>query len=83
MKEKVLYRYLPFRNPCTVSTGTRDDQLTQTLALLTDAQLKANSINERVKTKSPTDAFGETNVCKLLLLCHAELPGDLLQLYDA
>ena len=83
MKEEVLYRDLPFRNPCTTTTGNHDGQLTQTLTLLTDAQLKANATNERAKTKSPTYAFGETNVCKFLLLCHVELPGDLPQLYDA
>ena len=76
MKDRVLYRDLPFHNPCDVPEVTRDDQLTKTLALLTNAQLKANATNERAKTKSQTDAFGETNVCKLLLLCHAELtPG--------
>ena len=42
MKEKVLYRDLPFHNPHTVTVGNHDDQLTQTLALLTNAQLKAN-----------------------------------------
>ena len=52
--------------------------VTQTLALLANTQLKANSTNKQDKTKSPTDAFGETNVHKLLLLCHAEPPRDLL-----
>ena len=83
MKERVLYRDLPLRNPRTFPAANHDGQLTHTLALLTNAQLKANATNERAKTKSPTDAFGETNVHKLLLLCHAELPGDLPQLYDA
>ena len=82
MKENVLYQNLPLHNPRTVTAANHDGQLTQTLALLTDAQLKANATNEQAKTKSPTDAFGETNVCKLLLLCHAELLGDLPQLYD-
>ena len=83
MKARVLYQDLPFHDPRTVSEATHDDQLTKTLALLTDAHLKATATNERAKTKSPTDAFGETNVRKLLLLCHAEVPGDLPQLYDA
>ena len=62
MKDKVLYRDLLFHNPCTVTAGNHDDQLMQTLALLTDALLKANTTNERAKIKSPTDAFGETNI---------------------
>ena len=77
MKDRVLYRDLPFHDHRAVSEASHNDQLTKTLALLTNAQLKANATNERAKTKSPTDAFGETNVCKLLLLCHAEVPGDL------
>ena len=72
-----------FHNPRTVTAGSYDNQLTQTLALLDDAQLKTNATNERAKIESPTDAFGETNVQKLLLLCHTDLPGDLPQLYDA
>ena len=83
MKEKVLYQDMPLHNPHIVTAANHDDQLAQTLPFLTDAQLKANATNERAKTKSPTDAFGKTNVRKLLLLCHAELPGDLPQLYDA
>ena len=83
MKDRVLYRDLPFHNPRTLPEATHDDQLTKTLALLTDAHLKANATNKRSKTKSPTDTFGETNVRKLLLLCHTEVPGDLPQLYDA
>ena len=83
MKGRALYRDLPFHDPCTVPEANHDDQLTKTLVLLTNAQLKANATNERAKTKSPIDAFGEPNVCNLLLLCHIELPGDLSQLYDA
>ena len=67
MKDRVLYRDLPFHDPRTLPEANHDDQLMKTLALLTDAQLKANATNKHAKTKSPTDAFGKTNVRKLLL----------------
>ena len=57
MKDKILYQDLPFHNPRTITAGTQDNQLMQTLALLTDVQLKANATNKRAKTKSPTDTF--------------------------
>ena len=62
MKDRVLYRDLHFHDPCTVPEANRDNQLTKSLALLTNAQLKANATNDRAKTKSTTDVFGETNV---------------------
>ena len=77
MKDRVVYQDLPFHDAHTVPEANHDNQLTKTSTLLTDAQLKANAANKRAKIKSPADAFGETNVRKFLLLCHAELTGDL------
>ena len=78
MKNRVLYRDLPYPNPHTVVANVHDDQLAQILGLHTDSQLKAKTSNKRAKMNSPTNAFGETNVHKLVMLCHTELPGDLV-----